>query len=93
MIPQHCQILRDAGHEELAKNFFIKQQLHTYLQTNPICDEDSKLDLNPHLIIKHACEHVAQQVRDENFICTTEDVMLMWLTEAVYLGEFLCPVT
>lgn len=92
MIHQSLQLLRDNGHEELAKNLFIKQLLHTYLQSNSICDEDSKLDLNPHLIIKHACQHVATQVQTENFICTTEDVMLVWLTDAVYLGEFICPV-
>ena len=92
-LPEGYQLLRDIGKEELAKNLFIKTLLWVAFENNNVCSEDSKLDLNPHLIIKYVCEQVAEQVRNEDFTCTTEDVMLVWLTDAVYLGQYLCSVT
>lgn len=82
-IRQQIGILRQHTKGDLAKNMCIGVLLAEYLAAHPLNPQDD-FDLNPHLSIKHYCEEVASQVILEGFECTDSDVMLMWLTDAIY---------
>lgn len=75
----------------LAQTMCILHFLEKYL--TPQFWEDASYDLNPQIAIRHVCEFVAADATKESFACTTEDVMLLWLTYSTTLNMFVKPIT
>lgn len=82
-IRQQINILRQHTKGDLAKNMCIGVILAEFLAAHPLNPQDD-FDLNPHLTIKQYCNEVAFLVEKEGFGCTSDDVMLMWLTDTIY---------
>lgn len=89
-LPEHIKIIKDAMGEETAKNVLLPSVIQGYLREHAT-EPSEDLDLNPHLSIKHYCQQIAEQVTQLGFTCSTEEVMLYWLTVAVYHGDLLPP--
>lgn len=81
------ELLQKHMGDKIVQSFLIQEGLRKYLVANPIDWETP--DFNPHLHIESVCQEIADQVINENVACTKEDVMLLWLTSAVYGGQFL----
>lgn len=80
-----AQLLKD-DYAEVAQSMCILHFLGKYL--TPQFWEDASYDLNPQIAIKYVCEFVASDATKASFACTTEDVMLLWLTYATTLNMF-----
>ena len=88
MNTDQLELMRKALPEKLLQSTLIGEALSKFWEETPIKPEED-FDLNPHLYIVHICEQVAQTVIDSHVPCTKEDVMLYWLTMAIYGNMFL----
>lgn len=87
MTDEEIQFLRQALPVTLFQAVLIEGYLREFWEKTPINPIDD-FDLNPHLWIKRICQEIAEKVSRET-PCSQEDVMLLWLTMAVYNNMFL----
>lgn len=74
--------------DDFARNVMISEYLSKFWEETPI-DPQNDWDLNPSHYIKQIAENIARQVASAGVTCTTEDVLLHWVTMAVNYKLFL----
>lgn len=76
-------LLVQHGKEDLLKPFLILEHLGEYLATNPLPIKEAKFNSPgyPEYICDRVCERMSN---DEKMSCTREDILLLWLTKALY---------
>jgi len=89
-LPDHIKLIREHMGDEIAKNVLMPSIIKGYLREHAT-EPSEDMDLNPHLSIKFYCSQIAEQVTKLGFTCSSEEVMLFWLTVAVYHGDLLPP--
>ena len=80
---QLVQVLSNSLGKELVKWILVREEISNYLKQNPINNETFILDLNPSLVIQSASKTVAKTIVDSGFDCSSEEVILFWLTESL----------
>lgn len=87
MTPEELKLMKDSLPAPLVQSVLVGEALQEFWQKTPI-DPINDWDLNPHLWIQQVCKDIADKVAQE-VPCTSEDVMLYWLTMAVYHNMYL----
>lgn len=80
--------LRKYMNDEFIRSLMIGERLEKFWEDTPI-DPDNDWDLNPHLYLKQVSSSIAKDIEGTGVPCTTEDVLLYWLTMAVHQKLFL----